>query len=137
MRQLHAIHTGHVQVKNRQVVGLVPLRGGTQHLQGFCPVLGLAVLHTPGDDLSMQYLAVSLVVIDYEDTKVFEIFRRNKGDLNSFRLLLQPRGEPEGAPFPNLALDAYLSTHHLGQVLTYRKPKSRAAVASCGGGITL
>jgi hypothetical protein len=64
--ELQAVHPGHLLVQDRHVVALAPFGGPAQLLQRLECILGLAVLHAPGDYLLVHDLAVRLVIVYYQ-----------------------------------------------------------------------
>jgi len=75
--QRGSVHTRHLIVEDREVVGIAALPGRMQTLQGLLPGTEASVAHAPACNLFMQHAPVHFVVVHDERAQASQVGQRN------------------------------------------------------------
>ena len=69
-RQREAIHFGHLDIQERDIVRLPLFASGSQSVKGFVAAGGTAHLHLPSPNLFAQDLTVGVAIVDHQHPPV-------------------------------------------------------------------
>lgn len=135
--EVYPIHPGHVHVQDRHVVRVLGLHCRSQRVQCAPGVFRAAGPHTPREHVLVDDPTVRGVVVHHQHSQALQVVAGPRGGTNRLRLLLERDLEPERGADPRLALQTYLASHELHQLLRDGEPESRATVAPRSGGVCL